>query len=305
MLRGTGLELKRRPARVRRFAGASIVEVLLVYVLTAVLGRWAFAAWSGWSLAYASGILLIAVPVTILLVTRRDVAAYGFTLRSWREQVDLGLVAYLLALIPWAIGMGLIMLLGSSYTALPGACLLVAAYLFETWLLLVILRRRERQARAHTRSRLAGRGNLVIIVVLLVLPLLLAAMRGTLDANLGSTVVWQFVFSGFGEEIRYRGYYQSRINQEFGRPWSIGGIRFGPGLIIAALLFGLSHVLNPFNPFAGQYDLAWWWGLWTCFSGLFLGLLREKAGGLIAPGIAHGLPDAVGEGLAVVFGWRV
>lgn len=107
------------------------------------------------------------------------------------------------------------------------------------------------------------------------------------------------------EEILYRGYIQSTVNREFGRPWQIMGVRFGPGLIIASLIFAVSHVINPLNPLAGQFGLAWWWGLWTFFSGLFLGLVREKTGSLLSVAIAHGLPNAVGEGLASVFGWRL
>jgi membrane protease YdiL (CAAX protease family) len=38
-------------------------------------------------------------------------------------------------------------------------------------------------------------------------------------------------------------------------------------------------------------------------SGLMFGLLREKTGSLLAPGLAHGLPDAVGEALGRLFGW--
>jgi membrane protease YdiL (CAAX protease family) len=35
---------------------------------------------------------------------------------------------------------------------------------------------------------------------------------------------------------------------------------------------------------------------------LLFGVLREKTGSLLAPGLAHGLPDAVGEALVKVFG---
>ena len=35
---------------------------------------------------------------------------------------------------------------------------------------------------------------------------------------------------------------------------------------------------------------------------LFFGLIREKTGSVVAPGVAHGLPDAVGEAFAKIFG---
>jgi uncharacterized protein len=126
---------------------------------------------------------------------------------------------------------------------------------------------------------------------------------GRLSLLVASTVIWQFFFSGFGEEFVWRGYVQSRLNQAFGRPWQISGIPFGPGLVIASLLFGLTHAFNTYNPAAGNNELAWGWALFTTLSGLMFGLLREKTGSLLAPGLAHGLPDAVGEALGRLFGW--
>jgi membrane protease YdiL (CAAX protease family) len=81
------------------------------------------------------------------------------------------------------------------------------------------------------------------------------------------------------------------------------GIQFGAGLIIASFLFGLWHADNTYDPAIGFSSLAWGWGLWTFVAGLFFGVLREKTGTLVAPGLAHGLPDAVGEALVKVFGW--
>jgi membrane protease YdiL (CAAX protease family) len=79
----------------------------------------------------------------------------------------------------------------------------------------------------------------------------------------------------------------------------------GPGLFIAAFIFGLNHVLNKFNPLVGDYRLWWGWGLWTFAGGIFFGLIREKSRSLVAPGIAHGLLDAVAESLAILLGWTI
>jgi hypothetical protein len=40
-------------------------------------------------------------------------------------------------------------------------------------------------------------------------------------------LVFQFFFAGFGEEILFRGYMQSRLNEDFGRPWRLRGVSFG------------------------------------------------------------------------------
>lgn len=35
------------------------------------------------------------------------------------------------------------------------------------------------------------------------------------------------------------------------------------------------------------------WGFWTIFSGLVFGFVREKSGGILAPTLLHGLPQAI------------
>jgi len=137
----------------------------------------------------------------------------------------------------------------------------------------------------------------LIFAAMLWLPALFCLVFGWLGAELPkhllSALVFQIIFSGFGEEILFRGYFQSRINEEFDRPFNIDGLRFGAGLIITSLLFGFGHVLNPFNPLQGRFVLDWSWGLFASISGLFLGLVREKTGSILAPGIIHGLESGV------------
>jgi membrane protease YdiL (CAAX protease family) len=106
-----------------------------------------------------------------------------------------------------------------------------------------------------------------------------------------STIVFQFLFTGFGEEILFRGYMQTRLNEDFGRPWRFRGVSFGPGLLISSALFGVLHLFNPFNPFTGSFDLAVWWAITSSFSGLLFGFLREKTGTVLSTSLAHGLID--------------
>jgi membrane protease YdiL (CAAX protease family) len=126
---------------------------------------------------------------------------------------------------------------------------------------------------------------------------------GQMSLVIISTMVWQLFLSGFGEEFVFRGYYQSRLNQAFGRPFCLFGIQFGVGLFIASLLFGLLHAFNGYDPAVGFASFDWGWALWTAVGGLFFGVIREKTGTLLAPGIAHGLPDAVGEPMRLLFNW--
>jgi len=70
----------------------SIIEVLLVFTLTSLLG-WAlrlteFLRWEidilGWS--YLGSFLLILIPVFILVLARRNFESYGLTVKGWRHQ---------------------------------------------------------------------------------------------------------------------------------------------------------------------------------------------------------------------------
>ncbi|MCL4435195.1 MAG: CPBP family intramembrane metalloprotease [Thaumarchaeota archaeon] len=247
----------------------------------------------GWS--YIGGILLILIPVIILLLAKRDFGHYGFSLKEWKYNLSVGMSCYLIRLIPFSLLL-LLFYLHISYMGLVGGLVLAVGETLAILLLLLTLRRShwEKEKKSALKDGL-------ILVFLLFLPILVGLYLNKLTPIVVSTVIWQFFFSGFGEEIRYRGYYQSRINEEFGRPYSFLGVNFGIGLILSSLLFAIAHVFNPFNPFKGNFDLAWGWGLWTFFAGLFFGFVREKTGSIIAAGIAHGLPDAVGEAFAKLF----
>jgi membrane protease YdiL (CAAX protease family) len=279
--------------------GGSILEVVAVFLGSYLVG-WlllddlvqAEVAFLGWS--YVSGALLILVPVAVLLLTGRDFKRYGLTMEGWRQGLGVGMKCYLISFVP--LGTMLIMhRLGYMYTD-PVASAAIA--IGEAAAILIFLR----WIGGKPLDEGSARMDLAVMAGLLLLPVAAGYALNRLSLQVVSTVVWQFLFSGFGEEIRYRGYYQSRVNEEFGRPWSLMGVAFGPGLLVSSALFALSHALNTFNPFRGRFELAWGWALFTFFGGLFFGLVREKTGSVVAPGVAHGLPDAVGEALAKIFG---
>ncbi len=127
-----------------------------------------------------------------------------------------------------------------------------------------------------------------------------------------STLVFQVVGAGLGEEILHRGYIQSRANAAFGRPYNALGIRFGLGLVLASLAFALVHLLNPFFPFQGSYGLDWTAALIALNAGTFHGFLREKFGSVLAPAIVHGSTfwwsftlDGTARYIAVGIGWSL
>jgi membrane protease YdiL (CAAX protease family) len=109
------------------------------------------------------------------------------------------------------------------------------------------------------------------------------------------------VFVGFGEEILYRGYIQSRLNEVFGRPFKFSGVAFGWGFLITNLLFGLMHVGVQRWILGLNMEVTFAWGLWTIFSGLVFSFVREKSGSIIAPALLHGLPQAIASVVLLIF----
>lgn len=279
--------------------GLAFLEIILTYVVLRLLGTGlrstGVVQWEqetlGWS--YTGEILFIAIPALVIWLARRNWADYGVSLADWQTNLDIGIKAYLVRFISVGALVATLML-GIGYASLKGGLLISMADVFAIALMLGIL--------ARQKTVQNGKLNLIITGLLLLFPILVGLAMNRLTLIVVSTVVWQF-FSGFGEEFVFRGYVQSRLNQAFGRPMRMFGVQFGWGLIVTSLLFGFFHAFNTYDPAIGLDSLSWGWALFTTFGGLFFGILREKTGTLLAPGIAHGLPDAVGEALGRLFGW--
>ncbi len=139
----------------------------------------------------------------------------------------------------------------------------------------------------------------ICFVVLILAPLLGEGLFGHLTLKhpatgfVASTIVFQLVFSGFGEELLFRGFFQGELNRAFGRPFRWGPIHFGWGLILTAALFAIGHFLNPFNPLEGSYQLDIVAFFMTGVAGLVFGFVREYFGSIIAVAMVHGGWDLV------------
>jgi hypothetical protein len=279
----------------------AFLEILLVYAVMQAIGialrSTGIDGWQrqnlGWS--YTGMFIFVGIPALVIWLTRRDWAEYGVSRADWETNLDIGIKAYLVRIIPYVFGVGGAIWLMIDRNQISGGAFVALMEIIGVAVMIWVLNRQK-----PVKS---GRGNLIVTVLLLFFPILLALAMNKLSMIVVSTVVWQFVFSGFGEEFVWRGYVQSRLNQAFGRPMRMFGVQFGAGLIIASLLFGLLHAFNTYDAAIGFASLSWGSALSSSVAGLFFGLLREKTGTLLAPGIAHGLPDAVGEALSKIFGW--
>ncbi|TFG14280.1 CPBP family intramembrane metalloprotease [Candidatus Thorarchaeota archaeon] len=281
----------------------ALVEVIMVrFVIYALLARVLLITLFGGIetqnilAAYVVGSLWFIIPFGVVMVTRRDRSSFGFTLRPIRRNVDRGMSAFLVLLIA-LMGFGILSALGWSYLEPRGAMLLTSLFSISLILVVLLIGRDDEEQEISNSSFY---GDLIIIMLLLVLPILGGFVMGQLSILLVSTVIWQFVFSGFGEEAFFRGYIQSRLNEAFGRPYEVKGVNFGVGLIISALIFSISHMLNTFDLYTLTGQLAIWWGTFTFVGGLIFGLLKEWSGSIMPGGIAHGL-EAFGEAIGILF----
>ncbi len=282
----------------------ALLEIVCVYALMqAVQIAWRATGVRQWELAhlgwtFTGSLIFVGIPALFLWLARRNWATYGITSHQWQLNLDIGIKAYLVRLIPIVFVLGMALWLGLGYQNLPGGAIIATAEIGGVMVMLWALNRQN-----EAKAIRATRGNLITVGLLLLFPLGVALAIGKLNVLIVSTVAWQFLCSGFGEEFIWRGYIQSQLNTAFGRPYQLWGIQFGAGLALTSVLFGLSHAFNTYDPDLGLASLSWGWALFTAFSGLFFGILREKTGSLLGCGLAHGLPDAVGEALGHLVGW--
>lgn len=248
---------------------------------------------------YLIGALWFLIPGILIFGFRRNAREYGLTAEHGAQSVSLVLDAFLFFVLT-NLGFVILVFMNWSYLEPAGALVMTAFFSLALWLITRVVAKRYDDFEATAIPVEKHRNNLLVLTVLLLLPIMIGLLMGRFSWLLVSTIVWQFFFSGFGEEFFFRGYIQSRLNLAFGRPYEWRGIRFGAGLFLTAGIFALTHMLNTANIWLGDFNLAWWWGSFTFVGGLLFGLLREKTGSIVAPGVLHGL-EAVGEGLGLLF----
>jgi membrane protease YdiL (CAAX protease family) len=283
--------------------GKSLLEVGLVFLATQVF-FWILKPLPffkdeidllGWS--YTGGLISMVITLLIIYFSKADFKECGFTREGWKFSLDIGFTAWLV----WVVPIAAILFLQLSYMDLFGSLIITGFVVLAILLILLITKNKDREDFEEGKYNVPF--NVFFLTILLLVPIFLGVYlqkSPNIMLIVISTVIWQFIFSGFGEEFRYRGYYQPRVNQEFGTPYKILNVDFGLGLFVGAAFFGLSHLFNPFSPFEGVFELSWGWGVWTFAAGLFFGILKEKTKNIIAPGVAHG-SDAFGEALAILF----
>jgi len=263
-----------------------VLEVTAVWGLIVLLiannRAWfpAFAEWQDATFGFqmvGRALYFMVVPLAILAVTRRILGRYGLSFNHvWPS---FGLTFQAFAIVgPASMAFWLVAWLGFTVRDWGGAAVLLVVEAAVLGLVILVTRNLStRDETAGSWWRLAGFAA--------VIGLGLAVAAATHErVPFVPAVLNYLLFVGFGEELFFRGYVQSRLNQAFGRPFAVAGVSFGWGVAVAAVLFGLIHAFT-----ADPFSLPW--AAWTAVSGLTYGFLREKDGSFLACALLHGLAD--------------
>ena len=149
---------------------------------------------------------------------------------------------------------------------------------------------------------------IIINMVMLIISSFIMEIRINFKALI-IDIVWFFLFVGFSEELFFRGYVQSRLNEVFTyRYEKILGVNFkwSRGTLITSIVFfGIPHILSGINLFTGRIvinPIIVMVTIFACFIGVILGVLRERTGGIILPTMLHGLIDFTVYGVGRMIG---
>jgi membrane protease YdiL (CAAX protease family) len=119
---------------------------------------------------------------------------------------------------------------------------------------------------------------------------LLKAVLSPVPLPTAESVWFQLTMPGLGEELAFRGVFQSLLNEVFPERWQLWGAKVGWGWVLTAVLFGLCHILAP-SGFGVRVSLLK--GVFPLVFGLFVGWVRERSGS-VWPGVAfHNVINAV------------
>ena len=259
-------------------------EVFLVWGITMGL-LWVsklFPAFSEWQRNVfgqpflTQAMVFVIFPLLILRMTRRNPSEYGLIFSPIKHPLEVGFTALAILGPVSGIAFPLVFSLGWSPTDWQGGLVLGVCYGASLPLVGYVVRNTQ-----TVKGLPVSQGQIASFLLLLGSAIIVAAFT-RLYSNTIANILYTLLFVGFGEELLFRGYIQSRLNQGFGASYQLLGVDYGWGLIITALLFGLAHSLSPSTPWQVG------WGLWTFVVGLVFGYLREKSGTFLASAVVHG-----------------
>jgi len=272
--------------------GRSVFEasaVFLVFTLTTMMlpGVRALTRWEARILggSFFTGGLMVIIPLMAIIATKLDFDELGVGVSGWRGSVNAGFKGYLAFLVPqfamtYFAGWGIDYRDHGVFASLLGIVVLLMGY--------ILLGNLGKGAKDISKLRI------VLMATIVLIPFVIAFLFENISLKLFTSFMWQVLVGGFAEEFLFRGYIQSTVNREYGRHWTVKGVKFGPGILVSSSLFGLSRAMRAMKPWNGVYALNIGLGLYAFALGLFYGMIREATGDIIGSGTANALVDGVG-----------
>jgi membrane protease YdiL (CAAX protease family) len=111
-------------------------------------------------------------------------------------------------------------------------------------------------------------------------------------SNPFTLVAYHLFFVAIPEEMFYRGYLQSRLDEVFSPRWRILGAQVGPGLLVTSALFALGH----------SFVVVQWWHVFIVAPSLAFGWMRARTGGIVAGAFFHAWCNVAVSTLDTLYG---
>ncbi len=108
-------------------------------------------------------------------------------------------------------------------------------------------------------------------------------------------VGYHLFFVAIPEELFYRGYMQSRLDEVWPPRWKLFGAVVGPGWLVTCAIFAAGHSLVVFQ----------WWHFAIFFPSLVFGWLRARTGGVMAGAFFHAWANVLVALLDRIYGVSV
>ncbi len=269
------------PSETRRVP--ALVEVVAVLVSFVIIGRTfrstGFMDWQQAKLGasfLSNGLLFLALPAVALLRSGTGSNSYALASNRLGYHAKVGAIVGSV-LLPATMLFPVTMSLGLEPKSWPGAGILASGFALAGLLALWTISKRPSLA-----PQAVGAHSVLLYAGALAAGLAVGALVHA-RAPLLTRTIYVLLFVALLEEFFFRGYLQGRLDDVFGTTYRLFHTSFGPGLLVAGVLFGLFH------PIMSSTGGDWPWALWTGAVGCIFGFVRAKTGAVFASSIAHGI----------------
>jgi uncharacterized protein len=123
-------------------------------------------------------------------------------------------------------------------------------------------------------------------------PVRLREFLGIWPSSLLKLVAYHLFFVAIPEELFYRGYLQTRLDEAFGTRWRIFGANVGPGLLITSVIFAAGHSIVQVQ----------WWHFAIFIPSLMFGWMRARTGQIVAGAFFHAWSNVTVSTLDTLYG---